>query len=106
VIHLENLESKPNDVLSDTQSDWKNTLKNILKTIGKSIWWAVKSSVKGLIWAGKKWWDYIDTIASVDPKDFQKPAKTSSISHNLKVTTIDGVKHYKTKDGSYKKLDV
>lgn len=100
------MEGKQKDVLSDTQSDWKNTLKNIIIGVGRGIWVGIKATVKGIMWAGKKWWDYIDTIASVDPNDFKKPAKTSSISHNLKVTTIDGVKHYKAKDGSYKKLDV
>lgn len=100
------MEGKQNGALLDTPTDWKETLKNIIIGVGKGIWWVIKSSMKGIMIVGKKWWDYIDTIASVDPKDFQKTAKTSSISHNLKVITIDGVKHYKAKDGSYKKLDV
>lgn len=80
-----------------TESSWKRAI----KTVASAIWTGIKYIFKGLIWVAEKWWNYLDKIASTSPEDFQKQKK-----NEVEIITIENIKYYKTKDGSYKKLDV
>lgn len=80
---------------------WKKTL----KSIGSAIWTGLKWTFKAFVWAGKKWWEYLDKIASQDPNDFKK---TDTTTQEGKVQTImvNGKLHYKDKKGNYRPMDV
>lgn len=108
---------KEREIEEVIEPQWKKIGRKVvgaLKLMFKTIWEFLKA-------VNKLWWNYIDAIATADPKDFDSNGKyignkTKEIetesdkknhtSKNLKTTVIDGQVYYKDKKGNFKRLDI